>query len=65
MEHYDYVDTLVSFANAMEEEGVMKVAQDFRTYYPDKNAEFVKAALQINKQQQVAALFKPVIPKEI
>lgn len=65
MEHYDYVDTLVSFANAMDEEGVMKVADDFRKFYPSQNAAFVQAALKINKERQVAALFKPVIPKEI
>lgn len=64
MEHYDYVDTLVSFANAMEEEGTKKVAEDFRRYYPTQNAEFVRAALAINKERQIAALFKPVIPKE-
>lgn len=65
MEHYDYVDTLVSFAMAIGEEGVAKVATDFRKYYPTQNAEFVNAALAINKQRQVAALFQPVIPKEV
>ena len=65
MEHYDYIDTMVSFANAIDEEGVVRVAEDFRRYYPTQNAAFVTAALQINKQQQVAALFKPVLPKEL
>lgn len=65
MEQYEYLDCLIDFAAAIQTYGPDAVAADFRKNYPEKNAAFVKAALQVNRQQQVAALFKPVIPKEL
>lgn len=63
MEQYEYLDCLIDFAGAIQTYGAETVAADFRRNYPEKNAAFVKAALAVNKQHQVAALFKPVIPK--
>lgn len=64
MEQYEYLDCLIDFAAAIQTYGAEKVAEDFRRNYPEKNAMFVKAALMVNKQQQVAALFKPTLPKD-
>lgn len=64
MDQYEYLDCLIDFNSAIETSGAEKVAHDFRHNYGTNFHAFMKAAVDQAKQRQVAALFRPVIPRE-
>lgn len=63
MEQYEYLDCLIDFNSAIEDQGAGRVADDFRRNYNTNFNAFMKAATEQAKARQVAALFRPVIPK--
>jgi transcriptional regulator of NAD metabolism len=52
-------DTLSDFASAIREHGPILVAHDMRKYFPERHSEYVSASLNLERQRQVAVLFKP------
>ena len=55
----DLLDAVNDFACAVREHGPMRVAHDMRRYFPERHGEYIAASLNLERQRQVAALFKP------
>jgi len=55
----DLLEAVNDFASAVREYGPMRVAQDMRKYFPERHGEYIAASLNLERQRQVAALFKP------
>jgi hypothetical protein len=58
-------DTLSDFASALREHGPILVAHDMRKYFPERHSEYISASLNLERQRQVAALFKPPTPPSV